>query len=192
MNIQLISFCLVVVFENYADYITFAAFLVGVLAILVTALICWQVFNYMFVKKEMNNIVKSVLKDFQDDSVHVLKGMIFIANSKSLLWSRFAQALDDTMISLEEVLKSKNENLNEFAVEFLMDYLATIKKDMDERFNHPIIYKGRKHVYTRILGRTNHPDKDVFISMINQAEEIENNRKDDIRMVAENDINKKC
>lgn len=192
MNIQLIAFCLVSAVDNNAYYITFAAFLVGVLAILVTALICWQVFNYMFVKKEMNNIVKSVLKDFQDDSVHVLKGMIFIANSKSLLWSRFAQALDDTMISLEEVLKSKNENLNEFAVEFLMDYLATIKKDMDERFNHPIIYKGRKHVYTRILGRTNHPDKNVFISMINQAEEIEINRKDDIRMVAENDINKKC
>lgn len=177
---------------NHSLYISYAAFLVGVLTILVTALICWQVFNYVFIKREMNNIVKSALKDFQKDSIHVLKGMILIANSKSLLWSRFAQAFDDTMISLEEVLKSKNKNLNKFAIEFLMDYLDTIKKDMEERFKCPIVYKGKKDIYIRILKRTNHPDKDMFISMIDNAEEIEENRNDNIRMVAENDINKKC
>lgn len=32
----------------------------------------------------------------------------------------------------------------------------------------------------------------MFISMIDNAEEIEENRNDNIRMVAENDINKKC
>lgn len=177
---------------NHSLYISYAAFLVGVLTILVTALICWQVFNYVFIKREMNNIVKSALKDFQKDSIHVLKGMILIANSKSLLWSRFAQAFDDTMISLEEVLKSKNKNLNKFAIEFLMDYLATIKKDMEERFECPIIYKDKKDIYIRILKRTNHPDKDIFISMINNAEEIEENGNDNIRIVAENEINKKC
>lgn len=177
---------------NHSLYISYAAFLVGILTILVTALICWQVFNYVFIKREMNNIVKSALKDFQKDSIHVLKGMILIANSKSLFNSRFAQALDDTMISLEEVIKSKNNKLNKFAIEFLMDYLATIKKDMEERFKVPIIYEGKKDIYIQILKRTNHPDKDIFISMINKAEEIEENRNDNIRIVAENEINKKC
>lgn len=129
---------------NHSLYISYAAFLVGVLTILVTALICWQVFNYVFIKREMNNIVKSALKDFQKDSIHVLKGMILIANSKSLLWSRFAQAFDDTMISLEEVLKSKNKNLNKFAIEFLMDYLATIKRTWKSDLNALLFIKVKK------------------------------------------------
>ena len=51
---------------NHSLYISYAAFLVGVLTILVTALICWQVFNYVFIKREMNNIVKSALNGFSE------------------------------------------------------------------------------------------------------------------------------
>lgn len=49
--------------SHYSSYLSYAAFLVGVLAILVTVLICWQIFNYVFIKKEMNYIGRKVINE---------------------------------------------------------------------------------------------------------------------------------
>lgn len=187
MNTSLIFICFAVLTEDYTAYISFAAFLVGILAILVTSLICWQVFNYMFIKREMSGIVKSALKDFQKDSVYVLKGVINMSNSKALMWCRFAQALDDVMISLEEVLKSKNAELNKFAIDILMDNLMMIKNGMSKS-GKPWIYKDRRKFYLGILKLITHPNKKDIVSMIENSEEIENNRSNNLNFIAENEM----
>lgn len=176
---------------HYSSYLSYAAFLVGVLAILVTALICWQVFNYLFIKKEMSYMVEKSLIESQEDLMHILSGIISVSNSRAFFMSRFAQAFDDNMISLEEILKSKNDKLNKFAIDFIMNNLHNIKESMYSN-NVRVIYKDRKDTYLYLLKGIKHLYKDEIVEMINNAEEIPNNRKNELRVMAENEMNEKC
>lgn len=177
--------------SHYSSYLSYAAFLVGVLAILVTALICWQIFNYVFIKKEMNYMVEKSLMKSQEDLMHILNGIISISNSRAFFMSRFAQAFDDNMISLEEIFKSKNDHLNQLAITFIMNNLHDIK-GAKQSTDRPFIYEDRKQHYLYLLEKVNHAYKNEIVQMINDAEEIPNNRDNKLRVMAENMVNEKC
>lgn len=177
--------------NNYSYYISYAALLVGILAALFTVVICWQVINYAFIKKEMKNIVDSAMLKSQKDLQYIMKGVIYASNSKAFLMSRFAQSFDDNMIALETILKSGNEELNTFAVDIIFDNLMKVREAMKNKKHDDFtyyLYEEKKSLYEYLLGQIEHKCKSDIMNMINESKLFKQNRNDSIRLIAENSM----
>lgn len=85
--------------------------LVGILSLLVTILIGWQIFNFIYIKDEVKEQINSNIEDSFNDLIPILKGMMVLGDSKSFYSGNMTQALDDNMIALESVFQSKNSKL---------------------------------------------------------------------------------
>ena len=157
--------------------IDWAAFLVGVLAVLITILIGWQIYNYLYLKEEMTKLVDKEIQKSQEEMGYALKGMINIANSRAFLLGYMTQALDDNINSLEEILKCRNKEIRKYAINLIMNNLNAIKQDMST-YDGYSIYKGCKQKYIHILQQVESYYKDEIISLINNAKEVDNSRSD--------------
>lgn len=165
--------------------------LVGILSLLVTALIGWQIFNFIFIKQEVSKLIKEEIEYSFRDFNHILKGVVNVSNSKAFFMGMMPQALDDNMIALESILQSKNQELILFALDVVMNNLNEIKKDMEAR-EKVEIWENRKPKYLFLLEQTNHPFTCGIINVVNKAVEIENDRNNHIRVfnASSGDLNK--
>lgn len=81
--------------------------------------------------------------------------------------------------------------MNQLAITFIMNNLHDIK-GAKQSTDRPFIYEDRKQHYLYPLEKVNHAYKNEIVQMINNAEEIPNNRDNKLRVMAENMVNEKC
>lgn len=158
--------------------------LVGILSLLVTILIGWQIFNFIYIKDEVKEQINSNIENSFNDLIPILKGMMVLGDSKSFYSGNMTQALDDNMIALESVFQSKNSKLIEPAVNVIMCNLYEIKKDM-EACNKIMIFKDQKPRYSELLKKTEHYYTSELISLLSKATEVEYKRDNHQRLFNE-------
>lgn len=155
--------------------------LIGILALLVTALIGWQIFNFIYIKDEVKDQINNNVERAFNDLIPVLKGMMVLGDSKSFYNGNMTQALDDNMIALESIFQSKNYKLIEAAVGVIMGNLYEIKKDMEgcERIT---IFKDQKPRYVALLKKVDHCYTAELMSLLERATEVEYKRDNHMRL----------
>lgn len=164
--------------------------LVGILSLLVTVLIGWQIFNFIYIKDEVKKLIRTQVEDSFNDLEPILKGMITLGVSKAFFAGEMVQAMDDNFIALESILKSRNSKLIEIALDVIMNNLYRIKRDMEasKKFE---VFRDQKPKYISLIRKTDHFYKDELISFIEKCKEIEYKRDNHIRLFSEKDDLKK-
>lgn len=158
--------------------------LVGILSLLVTALIGWQIFNFIYIKDEVKDQITNNVEKAFNDLTPILKGMMVLGDSKSFYNGNMTQALDDNMIALETIFLSENCKLIEAAVGVIMGNLYEIKKDMEgcERIE---IFKDQKPRYAALLKKVDHCYAAELMSLLERATEVEYKRDNHMRLFNE-------
>ena len=139
----------------------------------------------------MKKVVESALQDYKRSAIPVLKGIINISNSKAYFLSNFPKAIDDAMISLEEILKSEEGELRQLAIKLVMDNLHSIKIALPKMGLKPEIYMGKRSKYLYQLNKIDNEYKEDIIEMVRESAEIElpADIESAMRVVPENLIN---
>lgn len=118
------------------------AILVGILALLVTFLVGWQIYKTIEISQFMNNyskIVDDKIKDVSEDINHIMASFEYILDSHHLLGSR--QPLDISieclMKSLAEALEIIEPNSKKKAIDKVLDEMEMLFNDRNNE-NEPL------------------------------------------------------
>lgn len=145
--------------------------LVGLLSTLVTVLIGWQIFNYIFMKEEMEKRMSSIVKESFDDFFPVLMGCIEANSGDSLTVPGDERSFDFYFECLNKVSKTKNAKMSYFAVKFIANKMSEAINDMSKG-NRKGILVGKRRFYLSVLEKFNHEDVYTFVDYVKEAEEV--------------------
>lgn len=148
--------------------------LIGVLALLVTALIGWQVFNAIqlhITLKEINGRIKREIDDY-DHTVSALVMQLFTIQ-EYFNKNHFEKAIDRFMEALGEAIKgSRSEEVRDG----ILSYLLGIKQKHDlykekELPSGIFIIKGKRDSYLEILSSVKNKEAKEIAEFISELEE---------------------
>lgn len=180
-SINLITSCIAVCFSIIAmcqsvprflssdelqfDYI---GAILGVLSILVTVLIGWNILNYMQFKDSMKKIAEDEVKSMTEDYKAVLNGLSMLNGKNAMLIGNSAYLIDNSFDALQKLLECKNEELSKFAIDYVMGFIYEVSQMGENE-----IYKGKQSEYLYSLGKISHKYKTYIIRYIEAAKEVE-------------------
>ena len=142
--------------------------IVGVLSLLVTALIGWQIFNVVEVNKKVSGIKETaseVTNEIMDKYSHTIKSYVITLDTFQLFYdSAYSMAIDRYIEAIDEGIKGSDMN----AIELPLQYLYKIKGD-EEAGN---IFQGKKAKYIATLSKLKDKNIDDLINYILKSTEV--------------------
>lgn len=150
--------------ELNADYM---GVIVGILSLLVVFTVGWQILNYTQIKEETVKLVKTEIVNTTENYKYVLSGVSMFNSSNSLITGDCEVLIDNSFNALSEVLKCRDENLNETIINYIMDFIYVVFKEMgkEDKIN---IY-DKKPDYLFLIQTINHKYKDEICRFIDNA-----------------------
>lgn len=144
--------------------------LVGVLSLLVTVLIGWQICNFMYINKKVSSIdkiAKEVTKEAIDSYGHSVKSFVLTLDSNDLRKRNLTEyAIDNYIKAIEEGLKGIDED----GILLPLGYLELLIHDNEGSIQ---ILKGKRHFYIEVLSRLRYKErKNDVIDVVIRAQEV--------------------
>ena len=178
--ISIISLC-VACFRNEAvlgfDYI---GVIVGILAVLVTVLIGLQLYNFIYAREQVKNIVDQQIRSMTIDYEHVSKSRDCVQNGFDFVVAgykteRIAEAL---IKALSEIVKCKNPDMKQQSLDYVMDVAHRLCFNYSkEKGKH--IYKEKRSEYLYVLEQIDHKYVSDLKDYVMSAEEVEKDNHDE-------------
>lgn len=142
--------------------------IVGVLSLLVTALIGWQIFNVVEVNKKVSGIKETaagITSKMMDKYSHTIKSYVITLDTFQLFYDcAYAMAIDRYIEAIDEGIKGSDIS----AIELPLQYLFKIKGD-DDSGN---IFQGKKAKYIATLSQLEDKNVDDLINYILKSTEV--------------------
>lgn len=130
------------------DLFDYASFYVGVLSVLVTVLIGWQIANYFYVEHRLNKMLNRKIEEFTS----VMNGTIRLSLYSNAMTGGCAHLIRNCFDALHTALKSDDKNLRNSAINAILDILNDLCVEYKDT---PQIYKGMSGMYISILADIN-------------------------------------
>ena len=146
--------------------------IVGVLSLLVTALIGWQIFSIITLKTEIEKCTNEIVNEKLKLLNYSITGYTKARLSNTLFYKGDTNSLDNAFDALEDVVKSGGIDIENTAlnctIQRIVDYIDDIKSSNDGKL---YIMPGKKNHYLTIMKKIEHEDKDcIIMSLKNSAE----------------------
>ena len=140
--------------------------IITILTFLITLLIGWQILNIVqlkeFIRKTAHEEIDSITKDYK----YVLYGLTILNNKNAILVGQQASIIDNSFDALSKIIRCKNTNLNDFAIEYVLDYILSVLK-----YGNNVIYEGKRGKYIYLLKKIDHIKTGDVIKMLNISTE---------------------
>lgn len=147
------------------------AALVGVLSILVTVLIGFQVINYFMIKDIIvRHVDKQVYKKVGNIN-HTIKGYMLYAKDVFYFRNYMVQAFDVYMQALEETIIGGDKEAIEFMESKVVMVIDAIKKK-----NTGYILVGYRKYYIKVLSNLKTNKSDYILNFVLEAKELDAER----------------
>lgn len=136
--------------------VEWASLLVGVLSVLVTAALGWQIYNAVYISRKVETIDKtarSITKAEIEAYGHSVKAFVLTLNSINLYANNMAKwAVDNYIKALDEGLKGTDPD----GVLLPLGYLENIIRDNKGYIE---LLPGRRHYYLSVVSRIENDDR---------------------------------
>ncbi len=140
--------------------------IVGILAILVTILMAWQLYKYSAWKDTINEVLYTALDKSTKDYTSYMKSITQIYTRSMVIDNSKSAFLFDTAIeSLHELSKNSNDVLKNQGVDFFYDYLYELSIIMKDT-NYMKLFSGKKDHYKYILSLVPHEYQQILLSFL--------------------------
>ena len=140
--------------------------IVGILAILVTILMAWQLYKYSAWKDTINEVLYTALdKSTKDYTSYMMSITQIYTRSMVIDNSKSAFLFDTAIESLNELSRNGNEVLKNQGVDFFYDYLYELSIIMKDT-NYMKLFPGKKDHYKYILSLVPHEYQQILLSFL--------------------------
>lgn len=144
--------------------------MIGVLGILVTLLIGWQIYNYLSLKAEMERRINEIINEKISLLNYLITGYTKARLSNALFAKGCSNTLDSLFDALEDLIKSKNIAQNDIFIDYAIQKIKGNIKDITSSNKGILKIKpNKKNYYIKILKNTVHEDKDDLLKILSDA-----------------------
>lgn len=157
--------------SNGMDYL---GVIVGILAVLVTILIGLQLYNYIFARENIKQIIEEEIRKMGKDFEHVTS-----AHEKMLAGYDFVvtdycneKIADSIMMALKDLTECDNPKMRDSSIDYIMVECHKFVSDYAQD-NGPRIYKDKRAEYLFILKKVEHMYMPELKKYVEDAVEVE-------------------
>ena len=135
-------------------------------AILVTALIGWQIIQYIFAKKAVQELIDESSKALSSDITHILKAHTLSQKAETFgTLHMYITAIDSLFAAIQEVLLCNNQVIQEYMADNMYSLLLQLfESGKDNQGYH--VQVGKKALYLTLLHNPLAPDTSAMLSQI--------------------------
>lgn len=173
------------------DFFNYASFCIAVLTILVTVLVCWQIYNYTQMEKHVRRILDERAKSITEDFKEILHGIVKLNLYSHSLKDDCAALVDNCFESLRNIGECQNKELSGFAIDMVMNLLHELSVRYKDKCT---VLPGKKGLYLFVLSKIDHPYQKDISNMLDTAKEIagDASKLDYVGDLSGEDINSIC
>lgn len=170
--ISIISIC-IAAYRSPELGFDYMGIIVGILSLLVTILIGWQIYNFIYSREEINKAIKNIITEYLNQFYHAINGKIIARLATVVSHVHDVRTFHNCFIALDELLKSENIDTNNYILNYIIAELKLGMKQLkDKHDGELVIWEGKKKYYIDVLNRIDHEDKFEIIDAISNAKEI--------------------
>lgn len=147
------------------DGLDYIGVIVGILSLLVTILIGWQITNYFMIEKRAKSYAEKLINQYSysvDCYAIALTAVIPYQQNNTEM------GIDTSIQAIKSGLQGYDKN----TISLPISQLITLAKDCKAKNYKARIYKGRMQDYISILSNVNDMDTNIIINMIINADEV--------------------
>ena len=159
---SIISLCNSLPRTNGIDYI---GVIVGILSLLVTLLIGWQLVNYFVVEKRMRGYAQKLIEKYRHSVNCYVIALYAVQAYQS---NNTEMGIDISMNAIGEGLKGYDKD----SISLPMSQLAELAKRYKAGTYNVRIYKGKRNEYLKTILNTEDTNVNAIVDMIRNADEI--------------------
>lgn len=159
---SIISLCNSLPRTNGIDYI---GVIVGILSLLVTLLIGWQLVNYFVVEKRMRGYAQKLIGKYRHSVNCYVIALYAVQAYQS---NNTEMGIDTSMNAIGEGLKGYDKD----SISLPMSQLAELAKRYKTGTYNVRIYKGKRNEYLKTILNTEDTNVNAIVDMIRNADEI--------------------
>ena len=148
--------------------------IVGILAVLVTILIGLQLYNYIFVRENIQQIVDAEIQKMVKDYEHVTEARNKVFSAYDFLVTDFnaPKIIDRIMEALKEIEQCENATMKSYTLRDTMEE-AHVFLSSNDAPKEPRIYKGKRAEYLFTLKKVEHMYEPELRQYIEKAIEVD-------------------
>jgi hypothetical protein len=167
---SIISLC-IFAYRPYNLEFDYIGVIVGVLSFLVTVILGWQIYNYLSLRSEMEEMINKIIDDTTTKTTHAMIG--YLKARTSSLWGRTADldSLDNAFEALKEVKLSKGIPSYDIALDFSIDRIIEHINEIKANNKSLSIIKSKKSTYYYILKDIDHEKIEYIKEELDNATE---------------------
>lgn len=160
--------------ESWCTGVDYLGVIVGILAVLVTILIGLQLYNYIFARENIQQIVDTEIQKMVKDYEHVTEARNMVFSGYDFIVSDFnaAKIIDRIMEALKEIEQCENTTMKSYTLRDTMEE-AHVFLSSDNVPKEPRIYKGKRAEYLFTLKKLEHMYESELRQYIERAVEVE-------------------
>ena len=130
--------------ENNLSF-DYLGLIVGILALLVTVLIGLQLYNYIYARENIKQIVNEEIRKMVDDYDHLTRARDYTTDGFDYIVTRYIneKIMDRFMKALQEIIKCENLEMRRHGIEYVMNEAHQFCEDY-RRDDGPRIYKRKR------------------------------------------------
>lgn len=159
---SIVSLCNSLPRTSGLDYI---GVIVGILSLLVTILIGWQLVNYFVIEKRMRGYAKKLIEQYRHSVNCYVIALYAVQAYQS---NNTEMGIDTSMNAIEEGLKGYDKDSISLPVSQLME----LAKQYKAGTYSVRIYKGKRNEYLKTILNTEDINVDIIVDMIQNAAEV--------------------
>lgn len=144
------------------DYI---GVIIGILSLLVTILIGWQLVNYFVVEKRMRGYAKKLIEEYRHSVNCYVIALYAVQAYQS---NNTEMGIDTSMNAIDEGLKGYDKD----SISLPISQLAELAKRYKAGTYSVRIYKGKRNEYLKTILNTEDTNVDIIVDMIQNADEV--------------------
>lgn len=148
--------------------------IVGILAIMVTLLLGWQIANYFMSKDYIKEMIDEKVDDLANDYINVLETRTKTEKHLDYIVVDYDEPaiIEDCLSAIEKAKSSFIDNrLKKYAVDDTLRTLQGVLNQHDKEKPYQILH-GKKNLYRFILKDIQHPYIDNLLQIIDGAKEL--------------------
>lgn len=145
----------------------------------VTILITWHIYNYIYLKQEMQEMINKTLTSFADD---IQKYNQAISKANEDIDVVFEDIRADKQIkahveAIKIALQCKDTTIRDSAISYIMDRACNEYSETRKPENDWTLPMGEQKRYLYIVNKVDHEQKDILINYLNKAHYVDKDGK---------------
>lgn len=159
---------------EWSNGIDYLGVIVGILAVLVTVLIGLQLYNYIFARENLKQIIDGEVIKMIKDYEHVTAAHDKVHDGYDYIVTRFVneKITDAIMTSIKELEHCENPAMKSNCLDYVMKESHSFLEHY-RREDGPRIYVGKRTEYLYLLKKVDHMYVPELVEYIEAATEVE-------------------